>query len=251
MGVLSGIVGQFDSGSEYSLNEYTEYLTKLCSRVVTSQTNIENMAKEITNTVMVEGKWYDDCAAEFAQWWNDVAGQKDGVDYLQGISTILENLVRITAAEVCADMRNSSNLGVSYELYPVIGEFASGNCYIRGIKEIKKADLGEVRETKCKMGSKVTANGDAINGMVRNVSEYADTIINNVKDICNDIQEYLIDGRALKIKGLNTAVLEERKRDMINRANTIVERLGAQLQKDKTNIETDEATMKRTMESAE
>lgn len=251
MGVLQGIVGHFDSGSEYDLNAYNEYLTNLISKVVNSQYNMEIMAKEITSTVMVEGKWYDDCAAEFAQWWNDIKGQKDGIDYLHGLSTVLELLVKITAADVCTDMMGSHNLGVSYEMYPLVSEFARGNCYIHGIRNLTKNDLGEVREIKCRVGTKMTANAQAINSMISKVSECADIITNNVKEICADIQEYLIDGRALKIKGLDSSVLEGRKKDMISRVETIVDHITTEFKKDKENIERDEATMKRTMESAE
>lgn len=252
MGALQGIVGHFDSGSEYDLNVYnSQYLANLISKVVNSQYNMEIMAKEITSTVMVEGKWYDDCAAEFAQWWNDIKGQKDGLDYLNGLSTILEQLVKITAADVCSDMRGSHNLGESYKLYPFIEEFASGNYYIHGIRNLTKNDLGEVREIKCRQGVKMTANAQAINSMISKVSECADTITNNIKEICADIQEYLIDGRALKIKGLDSSVLEGRKKDMISRVETIIDHIITEFKKDKENIERDEATIKRTMESAE
>lgn len=251
MGALQGIVGHFDSGSEYDLNAYQDYLMKLVANVQIVQGHMEMMAKEITGTVMVEGKWYDDCAAEFAQWWNDVKGQKDGIDYLHGLSTIVENLVKITAADVCSDMMGSHNLGVSYELYPFVSDFAKGNCYIHDIRNLTKNDLGEVREIKCRQGVKMTANAQAINSMISKVSESADMITNKVKEICADIQEYLIDGRALKIKGLDSSALEGRKKDMISRVNTIVERITEEFKKDKENIERDEATMKRTMESAE
>ncbi len=251
MGVLDGIVGTIDSGSEYDLQAYQNYLANLMSKVINSQYNIEVMAKEITSTVMVEGKWYDDCAAAFARWWNDDAGEKDGIDYLNGLSTILENLVKITATEVCVDMRNSTTMRASYSAYSLINDFANGSPYIHGIRNMTKADLGQIRETVCRAGVKNSANGEQINSMIGRVSECADTIKSNVKEICNSIQEDLIDGRALKIKGLDSSILEDRKRDMLFRVNTIVERLSNELKNSRLKISRDEAVVKSTLDGSD
>lgn len=251
MGVLDGIVGTIDSGSEYDLQAYQNYLANLMSKVINSQYNIEMMAKEITSTVMVEGKWYDDCAAAFARWWNDDSGEKDGVDYLNGLSTILENLVKITAAQVCMDMRNSTTMRTSYSAYSLISDFANGDPYIHGIRNMTKADLGQIGETVCRAGVKNSANGEQINSMVARVSECADTIKSNIKEICNSIQEDLIEGRALKIKGLDSSILEDRKRDMLFRVNTIVERLSNELKNSKLKISRDEAVMKSTLDGSD
>ena len=114
---LSSLTGKFDETAKYNLDKYNTYLNTLRGHTVAIQKDVKEVAKQIMATVMQRGKWYDDSAAEFANWWNDVKGVSDGIDKLNGISTTMEELVRITAVEVSHELAKSKQTKSSYKGY--------------------------------------------------------------------------------------------------------------------------------------
>lgn len=91
---------------------------------------------------MVRGKWYDDATATFAAWWNNTntneKGLVDGINRLNNISTVAEELFKITAVDVCVQMKVSKKFGKSYQRHTYITNFAKGNVYIYNIENITK-----------------------------------------------------------------------------------------------------------------
>ena len=143
---LKELSGKFKADGQYNLAEYNLYLNSLVLSSKEIQTEVRNVARRFIETIMVEGKWYDDSAASFASWWNT-----EGVVCLNKISTVVEELVRITATDVCHKMKKSEQTAKSYKKYGKIQKFAdSGDQYILGIENITKATLGTIQSTECR-----------------------------------------------------------------------------------------------------
>ncbi len=205
MAKLSTIEGGFDETAYYDLKQYNEYLSNLVKQVVILQKNIKIVSKEIQNTVMVRGKWYDDAAADFALWWNNSSkgGLDDGIDVLNHISTVAEELTRITSVDVCTQMKKSKKLGRSYEKHTYIANFAKGNEYIYDIENITKKSLGEIAETTCDPNTKFMADKQSLSNMINKISSSFGNIDEAIDKIKKLIQKNLIEGDALKLKGLS------------------------------------------------
>lgn len=206
---LSSLSGKFNADGKYHLDKYDQYLGKLVKKTVEIQKNIKKIAKELHEVVMKEGKWYDDSAAEFALWWNNIKGVSgDGVDRLNAISTTVEELVRITAVDVCREIKKSKQLGKSYSKYAKIAKFASAkDQYILGIENITKKSIGNITPTKCREGATLLANGQELTGMVNVISVAFDEIDMEIDGIHKIIENNLIQGKAISFKGLSSSVL--------------------------------------------
>ena len=145
MANLANLNGKFEKSGIYKPQQYSEiYLKKLVNYVNNIQDNVKKIANQFHSTVMVEGKWYDDCAAEFAKWWNDNGNPMDGISCLNQISTIVEELVRITAVNVCVQMMSLESISKTASNYSYIVNFGKGNEYIYGIENITKKSLGNI-----------------------------------------------------------------------------------------------------------
>lgn len=206
---LSSLSGKFNADGKYHLDKYDKYLGKLVKKTVNIQKDIKKIAKELHAVVMKEEKWYDDSAAEFALWWNNIKGVSgDGIDRLNAISTTVEELVRITAVDVCREIKKSKQLGKSYSKYAKITKFASAkDQYILGIENINKKSIGNITPTKCREGATLVANGQALTGMVDKISIALDDIDVEIDEIHRMIEFSLIQGEAISFKGINSSVL--------------------------------------------
>ncbi|MCI8760783.1 MAG: hypothetical protein HFJ34_06725 [Clostridia bacterium] len=230
---LSSLSGKFNADGKYHLSEYDEYLAKLVKNTVAVQDNIKKIAKELHAVVMKEEKWYDDSAVEFALWWNNIKGVSgDGVDRLNAISTTVEELVRITAIDVCREIKKSKQLGKSYTKYAKISKFANAtDQYVLGIENINKKKIGNITPTKCREGATLVANGQALMPMVNRISTAFDKIDAQLDSIHKIIERYLIQGKAINFKGLNSSVLKTKmknaKRHMVEISEVLYQKLSA------------------------
>lgn len=228
---LAEISGKFNADGRYKLDWYNIYLTNLTSFVKELQSNIKIIATEFRDTVMVENKWYDDSAAEFAKWWNDVAGQKDGIDCLNKISSIVEELVRITAVNVCTQMKQSAQTKNSYQNYPYIVKYAKGDVYVE-IENINKKMLGMITTTECKTGVTIEANKAALTSMVSSVSNAFKIINENLDKIESLITSNLIQGKAISFSGFDSNLLKRKINAGKSRLEEIQTRLYSKLLED-------------------
>lgn len=199
---------------------------------------------------MKEEKWYDDSAAEFALWWNNIKGVSgDGVDRLNSISTVVEELVRITATDVCRQIKKSKQLGKSYTKYTKIAKFANAtNRYILGIENITRNTLGNITPTKCREGATLVANSEALMTMVNKISSAFDSIQKELEQLCKIIDKYLIEGVAISFKGLNYSVLDTKKRKVIRYMDDISKVLYTKLSEDQNATNETTNNIKRVLE---
>ncbi len=227
MAKLSTIEGGFDETSHYDLKQYNEYLSDLVKQVVKLQRNVKIVSNEVKNTVMVRGKWYDDAAEDFAKWWNNTSkeGLADGIDKLNNISTVAEELTRITAVDVCEKMKKSKKLGRSYEKHTYIANFAKGNEYIYDIENITKKSLGEIPETTCDPNTKFMADKQSLSNMINKISSSFDNIDEAIDKIRKLVQKNLIEGDALKLKGLSPETLKNKTNNVKKHMDAICEEL--------------------------
>ena len=155
---LKDLSGKFKADGQYNLAEYNLYLNSLVLSTREIQTEVRNVARTFIETIMMKGKWYDDAAASFASWWDT-----EGVVRLNKISTVVEELVRITATDVCHKMKNSEQTKKSYSKYGKIQKFADAvNQYVL-IDNITKKDLGTIGKSECEEGAVLIADGNALN----------------------------------------------------------------------------------------
>lgn len=214
---LKELSGKFKADGQYNLAEYNLYLNSLVLSSKEIQTEVRNVARRFIETIMVEGKWYDDSAASFASWWNT-----EGVVYLNRISTVVEELVRITATDVCHKMKKSEQTAKSYKKYGKIQKFAdSGDQYILGIENIKKATLGTIQSTECREGAVLIAEENALTTLANSVSTSFDRIDDHITQIKKLITVNLINGQAIKFAGLSSDVLKNKVKNVKSHLETI------------------------------
>ncbi|MCI8760782.1 MAG: hypothetical protein HFJ34_06720 [Clostridia bacterium] len=209
---LSSLSGKFKADGKYHLDKYEEYLDKLVKSTINIQTNVKKVANELHAVVMKEEKWYDDSAAEFALWWNNIKGvYGDGVDRLNSISSTVEELVRITAVDVCREMKKSKQMKKTHIEYSKITKFSNAtDQYILGIENITKKSLGNITPTKCRTGATLTANAQALLPMVNNISHAFDKMDTDLNTVHKIVENYLIQGKAISFSGLNSTVLKNK-----------------------------------------
>ena len=211
---LKELSGKFNADGQYNLAEYNLYLNSLVLSSKEIQTEVRNVARKFIETIMVEGKWYDDSAAEFAQWWDS-----QGVAHLNKISTVVEELVRITATDVCHKMKKSEQTAKSYKKYGKIQKFAdSGDQYVLGIENITKDKLGYIKSTECREGAVLMAEEQALTSLANTVSTQFDRVDEHITQIKKLITVNLINGEAIKFAGLESSVLK-------NKVNNVKEHL--------------------------
>ena len=214
---LKELSGKFNADGKYNLAEYNLYLNSLVLSVKEIQTSVRNVAKQFIETVMVENKWYDDSAASFASWWNE-----DGVIRLNKISTVAEELVRITATDVCHKMKKSEQTAKSYKKYGKIQKFAdAGDQYILGIENITKDKLGAIGKTECREGAVIIAQPESLTTLANTVSTSFDRIDEHITQIKKLITVNLINGQAIKFSGLSSEVLKNKVKNVKEHLETI------------------------------
>ena len=236
MAKLSSLNGQFDESGTYNLKKYDQqFLKPLAGKVKVVQNHVKKVAKQFHSTIMVEGKWYDDCAAEFAKWWNDNGSAMDGVFLLNRISTIVEELVRITAVDVCKEMVSLKSMKKSASQYPYIVNFGKGSEYIYDIENITKKTLGDIPVTVCNANVKMEANKASLEAMIKAVASAFETINEQMESIGRLVNQHLIQGNTISFKGLNTTVLNNKISLGKKALNEIQYQLYKQLNEDKDN----------------
>ena len=247
---LSSLKGKFNQSGTYKLKEYDQkYLKPLTNSVKELQSNVKKVAKQFHNTVMVEGKWYDECAAEFAKWWNDDSDKTDGVQYLNRISTVAEEFVRITAVDVCKEMVSLKSMSKSANKHPYISKFGKGNVYVDGIENITRKSLGAIAKTECSDGVAMTANKENIEKMIKGVSNAFDEINTQIGKIEKLINTHLIQGNTISFKGLNSTVLKSKVKQVKNCLNQIQDNLYKQLEADKENTNLTTKMLQKALET--
>lgn len=236
MSKLSSLSGKFNADGKYHLDQYEEYLSKLVKATINVQANIKKVAHELHAVVMKEEKWYDDSAVEFALWWNNIKGVSgDGVDRLNLISSTVEDIVRITALDVCREMKKSSQMKKSYMEYNKITKFSNAtDQYILGIENITKKSLGDITPTKCRVGATLTANAQALLPMVNNISHAFDKIDTELDTIHKIVESYLIQGKAISFSGLNSSVLKSKIKQSKQKMKDISEVLYQKISNDQS-----------------
>ena len=175
---LKELSGKFKADGQYNLAEYNLYLNSLVLSTKEIQTEVRNVARRFIDTVMVEQKWYDDAAASFAGWWDT-----EGVVCLNKISTVVEELVRITATDVCHKMKKSEQTAKSYKKYGQIQKFADAADQYVLIDNITKKDLGTIGKTECKEGAVIIAEENALTTLANSVSASFDRIDDHITQI--------------------------------------------------------------------
>ncbi len=228
---LDSLSGNFKADGRYNLSAYNTYLQNLVEYVKDLQDNVIKISNELKENVMVQGKWYDDCAANFANWWNDIKGAMDGVDCLNRISTEAEELVEITAVSVCKQMAKSEQTMESYQNYDMIKKFARGNKY-EIIQDITKQKLGNIAETKCREGVTLEANQNALQNMVVAIGNQLKLIDHRITDIKTIITNNLINGAAIEFSGLDTSTLNRKVNTVRDRLDRIQDKLYTEIDKD-------------------
>ncbi len=202
---LKELSGKFKADGQYNLAEYNLYLNSLVLSTKEIQTEVRNVARRFIDTVMVEQKWYDDAAASFAGWWDT-----EGVVCLNKISTVVEELVRITATDVCHKMKKSEQTAKSYKKYGQIQKFADAADQYVLIDNITKKDLGTIGKTECKEGAVIIAEENALTTLANSVSASFDRIDDHITQIKKLITVNLINGQAIKFAGLSSEVLKNK-----------------------------------------
>ena len=213
---LKDLSGKFKADGQYNLAEYNLYLNSLVLSTREIQTEVRNVARSFIETIMVKGKWYDDAAASFASWWDT-----EGVVHLNKISTVVEELVRITATDVCHKMKNSEQTKKSYSKYGKIQKFADAvNQYVL-IDNITKKDLGTIGKSECEGGAVLIAEENALTTLANSVSTSFDRIDEHITQIKKLITVNLINGQAIKFAGLSSDVLKNKVKNVKEHLETI------------------------------
>ena len=213
---LKELSGRFNADGQYNLAEYNLYLNSLVLSSKEIQTEVRNVARRFIDTVMQEKKWYDDAAASFAAWWNT-----EGVVHLNRISTVVEELVRITATDVCHKMKNSKQTEKSYSKYEKIRKFAdSADQYVL-IDNITKETLGFIESTECREGAVIIAEPQQLTNLASSVSASFDRIDEHITQIRKLITVNLINGQAIKFSGLSSEVLKNKVKNVKEHLETI------------------------------
>lgn len=249
---LSSISGGVKQGGTYKPKLYAEnYLKPLVNHVKSVQTNVKKVSKTIKSTVMVQGKWYDDCAANFAEWWNNTnKSMSDGIDLLNRISSVVEELVRITASDVCKAMMASETMCKTAAKQNYIVKFSKGSAYVLGIENITKKTLGEITETTCKDNADMVANDASLKSMISVLSKAFEEIEKDVKKIQQLIEKHIIGGATIDFKGqLNSATLKAKVSQVNSAMETIQDNLYNQLDKDSRVINTTTTKLKGALEN--
>ena len=185
---LKELSGRFNADGQYNLAEYNLYLNSLVLSSKEIQTEVRNVARRFIDTVMQEKKWYDDAAASFAAWWNT-----EGVVHLNRISTVVEELVRITATDVCHKMKNSK----------------------------QTETLGFIESTECREGAVIIAEPQQLTNLASSVSASFDRIDEHITQIRKLITVNLINGQAIKFSGLSSEVLKNKVKNVKEHLETI------------------------------
>lgn len=249
---LSSISGGLKQGGTYRPKLYAEnYLKPLVNHVKSVQTNVKKVSKTIKSTVMVQGKWYDDCAANFAEWWNNTnKSMSDGIDLLNRISSVVEELVRITASDVCKAMMASEAMCKTAVKQDYIVKFSKGSAYVLGIENITKKSLGEITETTCKDNADMVANDASLKSMISVLSKAFEEIEKDVKKIQQLIEKHIIGGATIDFKGqLNSATLKAKVSQVNSAMETIQDNLYNQLDKDSRVINTTTDKLKEALQN--
>ena len=250
MANLASLTGKFDKSGTYKPKQYSEvYLKKLVDCVNNVQSNVKKVSNQLHNTVMVEGKWYDDCAAEFAKWWNDNGSTMDGVNCLNQISIIVEELVRITAVNVCVEMMSLVSIAKTAGKQTYIANFGKGNEYIYGIENINKKNLGNIAKTECNDEVGMTANQESLNNMVKEITSAFEAINENVKQIQQLIKYHLLEGNTISFSGLDGSTLNQKINKINNCMETIQNNLYSKLQEDQNNTNLTTKQLKSVLET--
>lgn len=249
---LSSISGGLNEGGRYRPKLYAEnYLKPLVKHVKSVQTNVEKVSRTIKSTVMVRGKWYDDCAANFAEWWNNTnKSMIDGIDLLNRISSVVEELVRITASDVCKAMMASEAMCKTAANQNYIVQFSKGSAYVLGIKNITKKSLGDITETTCKDNADMVADKASLDSMISALSNAFEQIEGEMKEIQALIKKHIIDGATIDFKGkLDSSTLKAKVFQVNSAMETIQDNLCNQLDKDSRVINTTTAKLKGALEN--
>ena len=213
---LKDLSGKFKADGQYNLAEYNLYLNSLVLSTREIQTEVRNVARSFIETIMVKGKWYDDAAASFASWWDT-----EGVVCLNKISTVVEELVRITATDVCHKMRDSEQTKKSYSKYGKIQKFADATDQYVLIDNITKKSLGTIGKSECEEGAVLIAEGNALTTLANSVSTSFDRIDEHITQIKKLITVNLINGQAIKFAGLSSEVLKNKVKNVKQHLETI------------------------------
>lgn len=82
--------------SQFDLEEYDNLLFKIVRDILNIQLDISVICKELVNKIQ-----YNKNEFKYAEWFNAVKGQTDGIDYLNSISKIWEEVERILGTNIC------------------------------------------------------------------------------------------------------------------------------------------------------
>lgn len=231
---LAELNGKFEASAKYNLDAYNTYLEKLRGHTVKIQGDIKAVADALKACVMVPGKWYDDTAADFALWWNDVAGQSDGIDRLNGISSIMEQFIRVTALDLSDHLCSpNSPTYKSAKGYTYISKYADAKTpYIWGVQDLNKKALGTISETKTRAGVTLTADKNAITTMITDVGKNLDDINTRIDKVKKLIQTNIVEGTAIKVVDLDASVLNKYTTSIKKRLDDIQDELYVRLLED-------------------
>lgn len=234
---LSEIKGDKFSTDSYNLDNYNaKYLPKITSYTKKIQQDIKNVAQAISKCVMVEGRWYDDIASEFAIWWNDVAGQSDGIDKLNGISSYIETIFKITALDLSKAISiNDTTKKSANKYYGEITKYAAkANAGLPafGVENITKKKLGMVEKTVVQSGKTISADKAAISAMINEVGNALEDINKQIVSVKKLIQTYIIEGAAIKITGFDQSTLDTYVKRTKQRLDAIQDELYVRLLED-------------------
>ena len=251
MASLKQIEGGFSETSKYNLKLYNEYLQKLVKQVVELQSNVKKASKQIQNTVMVKGKWYDDSAAKFAFWWNNnttkASGLADGVDKLNNVSTVAEELVRITGVDVSVQMSKSKKFAQSYLKHKYIVDFSKGSEHIHEIENITKKTLGNIAQIECDENAELLADKQALSTMIKSISKAFDNIDSAITEIKKLVKNYVIEGKALKLKGLDSTTLNKKIQNVKGHLDAISQELYNRLKADQDSNNLTDSDLKKAL----
>lgn len=238
---IKGLSSGFNADGRYSLEKYNLYLKDLTEKAQMIQKEVKHISATIRQVVMVPGCWYDECARTFAEWWNDVKEQVDGLDCLNRISSEVEELVEITASRVCVDMSKSNQVKETALKQEYIKKYSTGNKYSADLLEdITKKTLGQIESTTIKEGITLEANKDRLREMSMAVGSSLDQINRRIDEIKVLVTKNLISGEAIEFTGLDSSTLNRKVNTVKDRLDRIQDELYKQISlvQDETNTTT-------------
>lgn len=246
---LDSLSGGYKNTGSIVLEKYDSFCKEMISASQNIQVYAMSIATNVKNYVMVEGKWYDDNAAAFARWWNDVKGSNDGIDRVHRICTEIEEIFEITCSKLCKkltteDTRTKESIEKRSDC-EWIRNIATKGTY-GYLKDLKKSDFPMVEQEETKAGTTTIAKEDELRALVKFVGENLDNIDKRIEDVRKAVMDTLLNN-AVILPDFDQSVLNRKVNAVKNRLDEIQNVLYQELSKDQMYASRDSEFLKQTL----